>query len=139
MPNDSKSDYPQLYEGALRNIILLTLPWLSLQRQMLDLMARSVENAGHVRPMQNFALSELQALTMILDRSGTLRNLLDPELEKKLEETFNDAIPKLASASVQSLRAQEAMLASVFDALNELRKNSKSGGRPRGEDTSRAR
>ena len=139
MPKDSKSDYPQLHEGALRNIILLTLPWLSLQRQMLDLMAKGVENAGHVRPVQNFALSELQALMMILDRSGTMRNLVDPDLEKRLEEAFNDAIPKLASASVQSLRAQEAMLASVFDTLNELRKSSKAGDRARGEGTGRAK
>jgi hypothetical protein len=124
------SDYPQLFEGALRSCILLTLPWLSLQRQMLEIAIKGLENASHIKPLQNFTLSELQALTMILDGSRTVRDLVDPDFEKKLQDTFKEMFPKFASASVQSLQAQEAILACVSDALNELRKDNKSGSRP---------
>jgi len=129
MSKDSQSDHPQLYEDALRNFILLTLPWLSLQRHILEIMIKGMKGAGHVKPIENFALSELQALSMILDRSRTLRNLIDPDFEKRLQDTFKDVVPKFTSASIQSLETQEIIMARMFDALKELRKGDKTGGR----------
>ena len=133
MPKDSHSDHLQFYEGALRNFVLLTLPWLSLQRHMLEILIKGMKDAGAVKPVENFALSELQALAMILDRSRTLRNLIDPDFEKRLENAFREVVPKLTSASIQSLQAQDAVLACMFDALKELRKGEKSGGRSTGK------
>jgi hypothetical protein len=62
---------------------------------------------------------------MILDRSGSRRNLLDQDFEKKLEATYKEIFPKLTSASVQFIEAQETILATMFDTLNTLRKGEK--------------
>jgi len=125
MPDDSKPDQPQSHEDTLRNLILLTLPWLSFQREMLEIAKNNITDPSHVRSTENFALRQLQALMMILDRSGTRRNLLDQNFEKKLGDAYKDNLPKLTSASVQFIEAQEAILATVFDALNTLRKGDK--------------
>lgn len=133
MPKDSRSDHPQIYEDALRNCILLTLPWLSLQRQIIEVLIKGMKDAGHVKAIENFTLSELQALAMILDRSRTLRNLIGPDFEKRLDSTFKEVVPKFTSVSIQSLQAQESILACMFDALKELRKGDKASGRSRGK------
>jgi hypothetical protein len=135
MSKDSQSDHPQVYEDALRNFVLLTLPWLSLQRHILEILIKGMKNADHIKSIENFTLMELQALSMILDRSRTLRNLIDPDFEKRLQNTFNEVVAKSTSASVQSLEAQEAMLACIFDALKELRNAGKAGDRSGGKAT----
>src|SRR5262245_57101232 len=101
MPNDSKPDEPQINEDTLRNFILLTLPWLSFQGQILEIAKKSITDAGTIRPTENFTLSQLQALMMILDRSRALRNLVDGDCEKRLGDAFKELFPKVASASVQ--------------------------------------
>jgi hypothetical protein len=123
MSNDSTSDHPQICEGALRNFILLTMPWLSFQRQMLDIAKKGIKDASHVKPTENFALSELQALMMILDRSGTWRNLIDTDFEKRVENASKEVFPKVASASIQLIEAQETILKGAFEALDSLRKS----------------
>ena len=125
MPDDSKPDQPQSYDDALRDFILLALPWLSFQREMLEIAKNNITDPSHVKPTENFTLRQLQALMMILDRSGTQRNLLDQDFEKKLEVTYKEIFPKLTSASVQFIEAQEAILATMFDTLNTLRKGEK--------------
>jgi hypothetical protein len=125
MSNDSNSDHPQTCEGALRNLILLALPWLSFQRQMLDIAKRGIKDASHVKPTENFALSELQALMMILDRSRTWRNLIDADFEKRVEDASKEVFPKVASASIQLIEAQETILTGAFEALDRLRKSDK--------------
>jgi hypothetical protein len=124
MPDDSKPDQPS-HEDTLRNLILLTLPWLSFQREMLEIAKDKITDPSHFKSTENFALRQLQALMMILDRSGTRRNLLDQNFEKRLGDAYKENLPKLTSASVQFIEAQEAILASVFDALNTLRKGDK--------------
>jgi hypothetical protein len=42
-----------------------------------------------------------------------------------LGDAYKENLPKLTSASVQFIEAQEAILATVFDALNTLRKGDK--------------
>lgn len=125
MSDDSKPDQAQSYEDTLRSLILLTLPWLSFQRDMLEIAKNNITDPSHVRSTENFALRQLQALMMILDRSGTRRNLLDQNFEKRLGDAYKENLPKLTSASVQFIEAQEAILATVFDALNTLRKGDK--------------
>jgi hypothetical protein len=134
MPNDSKPDQPQIDEDTFRNLILLTLPWLSFQRDMLEIAKKYVTDAGNVKPTENFALRQFQALMMILDRSRTLRDSIDSDFEKKVEDAYKEILPKVSSASVQLIEAQEAMLSTVFDALNALRKADKANARSKDPD-----
>jgi hypothetical protein len=125
MSDDSKPDQPQIDEDTVRNLILLTLPWLSFQRDVLEIAKKSVTDPSHVKPTENFALRQFQALMMILDPSRTLRNRLDGDFEKKVEDAYKEIFPKVSSASVQLIEAQEAILTTMFDALNTLRKAEK--------------
>ena len=125
MPDDSKPEQAQSYEDTLRDVILLALPWLSFQREMLEVAKCNITDPSHVRSTENFTLRQLQALIMILDRSGTRRNLLDDDFKEKVEVAFKEILPKLTSARVQLIEAQEEILATMFDALNALRKGDK--------------
>lgn len=125
MPDDSKPDQSQSDEDNLRSFILLTLPWLSYQREMLEIAKSNITDPNRARSTENFMLRELQALMMILDRSGTRRNLLDEDFEKRLEVAFKEFSPKLTLARVQLIEAQEEILAAMFDTLNTLRKGDK--------------
>jgi len=120
MPNENNSDHPQICEGALRNFILLTLPWLCFQRQMLEIAKKGIKDASHTKPAEHFALHELHALMMILDRSGAWRNLI-PDFEKRVENASKEVFPKVASASLQLIEVQETILTGAVDALNKLR------------------
>jgi hypothetical protein len=125
MPDDSKPDQPQSSEDTVRSLILLTLPWLSFQREILEIAKKNIADPSHVRPAENFTLRQLQALMMILDRSGARRDLLDRDLGKKMEDAFKEIFPKVTSASVQLIEAQEAILSTLFDALKTLRTGDK--------------
>jgi|SRR5262245_14447130 len=120
MPDENNSDHPQICEGALRNFILLTLPWLCFQRQMLEIAKKGIKDASHTKPAEHFALHELHALMMILDRSGAWRNLI-PDFEKRVENASKEVFPKVASASLQLIEVQETILTGAVDALNKLR------------------
>jgi hypothetical protein len=133
MPNDKDNsrDHSQDGEGRfLRNFILLTLPWLSFQREMLAIMKRGIENASHVRPIENLTLRELQALMMIFDPSGKWRNLIDSDLQEGIKETYTKTFPKLVSGLVLSIEAQEEVLASISGLFDKLRKNNKPSDGP---------
>jgi hypothetical protein len=127
MPKDKDSgpDHAQNGGRVLRNFILLTLPWLSFQREMLAIMKKGIEDASHVRPIENLTSRELQALMMILDPSGKWRSLLDRDFEKKIEETYTKTFPKLVSGSTHFIEAQEMLLGSISDLLDNLRKDNK--------------
>jgi hypothetical protein len=126
MPNekDSGRDHAQNGESrVLRNFALLTLPWLSLQRDLLALMKRGIEDASNVRPIENLTSRELQALMMILDPSAKWRNLLDSDLQKKLKETYTKTFPNLVSGSILLIETQEEVLASISELIDKLRKD----------------
>jgi hypothetical protein len=129
MTDDSKPDRPQIDEESFRNLILLALPWLSFQRDVLEIAKKYVTDATQPKLAENFALRQFQALMMILDRSRTLRNSLDSDFEKKVEDAYKEIFPKVSSASVQLIEAQEAILGTLFDALNTLRKAAKDRSR----------
>jgi hypothetical protein len=134
MPNDKDSgrDNPQNGDSrVLRNFALLTLPWLSFQRDLLALMKRGIEDASNVRPIENLTSRQLQALTMILDPSGKWRGLLDRDLQDKIMETYAKIFPKLVSGSILLIETQEAMLASISEQFDNLRKD-KAGGNTSG-------
>ena len=130
MPNDrdSSRDAQNGENGILRDFILLTLPWLSFQREMLAIMKKGFEDTSQVRPIENLTSRELQALMMTLDPSGKWRSLLDRDLEKKIEEIYARTFPKLAAGSIHFIEAQETLLASLSDVLDKLRRDNKPNG-----------
>ena len=126
MPNDKDSGLYNALAGAnpLRNFILLALPWISFQRDMLAILKKSVEGASERRPFENLTLSEMQAMMMIVDPSGAGRGLLGSDVEKKLKETYEKILPNLASGSLNFIEAQDIILESVSDIL-KARKDQK--------------
>ena len=127
MPDDKDSGRDHNDESRIvRNIILLALPWLSFQRDVLALMKRGIEDASHIRPIENLAWRELQALMMILDPSGKWRTLFDRDLQNEIKETYTKHFPKLVSSSLRLIESQEEVLASLSEQLEKLRKNNKS-------------
>lgn len=128
MPADSKPDKPQIDEDAFSNIILLTLPWLCFQLQILEIAKQCIENAGN-GPTEKLAISELHALKMILDRSHRWRNLFGQDFEEKMESGYKKIFPKLASSSIKLIEAQEEILISIRDALDTRRRGGKLNNR----------
>jgi hypothetical protein len=129
MPNENSGrDRAQNGESrVLRNFALLTLPWLSLQRDLLALMKRGIEDASHVRPIENLTSRQLQAMMMILDPSVKWRNLLDRDLQEKIKEAYAKAFPKFVSGAILLIESQDAMLASISEQFDKLRKDKASG------------
>jgi hypothetical protein len=126
MPNDKDNGRDLTQNGesrVLRNFALLTLPWLSLQRDLLALMKRGIEDASNVRPIENLTSRELQALMMILDPSAKWRNLLDRDFQEKIKETYAKTFPKLVSGSILLIETQEAVLAAISELFDNLRKD----------------
>jgi hypothetical protein len=65
---------------------------------------------------------ELHALKMILDRSQRWRNLFGQDFEEKMEIGYKKIFPKVASASIKLIEAQEQILISIRDALDTRRR-----------------
>jgi hypothetical protein len=138
MPNDEKNHRDHPPNGGrrvLRNFILLTLPWLSFQRDTLAIMKKGIEDASHVRPIQNLMFREIQALMMIFDPSGRWRNFIDRDLQEQIKETHTKAFPKFLSSIVYSIEAQEAVLASISELFDKIRKENKTSGGTRTKST----
>jgi hypothetical protein len=128
MPDDkaSNSDNAQNFKDSIfRNLALLTLPWLSFQQDMLAIMKRGIEDTSHVKPVQKLTLLELHALMMILDPSRTWRSPFDANFEKKVEDTYKEAFPKLVSFSIDFIEAQEMILKQMSDAMVTLKNGNK--------------
>ena len=133
MPTDSKPAQHQIAEAALQNFILLTLPWLTFRLQTLEIAKRCIQNAGN-GPTESFARSELHALMMIVDRSRAWRNLFGQDFENRVENVYKNFLPKLVSASVQLIEAQEKTLTGISDALKTLRKDGKANSTSNARD-----
>ena len=128
MPNDkeSSSDHAQsVKDSMLRSFSLLALPWVSFQREMLAIMKKGIEDTSHARPVQKLTLLELHALMMVMDPSRTWRGPFDADLEKKVEETYKETVPKLVSGSIQFIEVQDILLKRMSDALNTLKDGNK--------------
>jgi hypothetical protein len=106
----------------LRNLVLLALPLLSFHRDVLGIMKKGIEDASHVRPIENLTSRELQALMMIVDPSGKWRNLLGNDVPEQIKQAHKKLFPKLVSGSMLLIEAQDAILASISERLNELRR-----------------
>jgi hypothetical protein len=125
MSKDKDSDpEKQADDQIFKNCILLALPWLALQRDMLAIGKRGIQDYSHVRPLQNFALREMQALTMALDPSRKWRDSY-AGLDSKLEEMTTEGISKFMSSLSAMLESQETIVNSAIEALNTVRTGKK--------------
>ena len=110
-------------DNLLRGVGLMALPVLAFQRNMLTVVRKGIEQADLLRPVRTLAEHELHALFMILDPKGQWRNSVGVEIEKKLKDTFDSAVPKVISGSVNLIDAQQAILTSLIEALDTARKD----------------
>jgi hypothetical protein len=128
MANDKNSDFDDvqnLKDSIFRNVALLALPWLSFQQDMLAIMKKGIEDTSHIKPVQKLTLLELQALMMILDPSRTWRSPFDANFEKRVEDTYKEAFPKMVSGSIDFIEAQEMILRRMSDAFVTLKNGNK--------------
>jgi hypothetical protein len=110
-------------DGLLRSVGLMALPVLAFQRNMLGLVKQGIEEAGLLKPVRTLAEHELHALFMIIDPKAQWRNSLGVEIEQKLKDALDSAVPKVISGSVSLIDAQQALLTSLIEALDKARKN----------------
>lgn len=127
MPNEKKNtdDVQNFKDTIFRNFSLLSLPWLSFQRDMLAILKKGIEDTSHVKPVQKLTLLELHALMMILDPSRTWRSPFDADFEKRVEDAYQETFPKLLSGSIHLIEAQETILQRISDALITLKDGNK--------------
>ena len=126
MPNDNNA-HPgpaQNSEGGLlRNLILLALPLLSFQRDILPTIRRSFETHKdeHIRAIGNLLSFELHALLMILDPARKLRGRLDDNLETQLKAELTQILEKLADGLVTVVQIQEQILPHLIETLKGIK------------------
>ena len=124
MPKEKNGSQDRADESRmLKNLALLALPWLSFQRDLLALMKKGIEDASHIRPIENLTSRQLQALAMIVDPSGKFRNLIDHDLQENIKDAYAQAFPKFVSNSVRLIETQEAVLSSISEQFDKLRKD----------------
>lgn len=99
------------------------LPWLAAQRDMLAACKTYLKDENCTLPMQNFALREFYALMMVFDPSRKWRDACS-DIESSVAGICKDSLPKLVSGSVALIEAQEAVVASMIDALTHLKNGS---------------
>ena len=107
--------------SVLRNVALVVLPLVSLQRSILDLVKTGIEKAVLLRPVQNMLLSEIQALMIILDPDRKLRGQLDVEYETRTKELLDEITDKVTSGSLRLVQAQQAAADRLIDLLKTLK------------------
>ena len=107
--------------SVLRNVALVALPLVSLQRSILDVVKTGIEKAVLLRPVQNMLLSEIQALMIILDPDRKLRGQLDVEYETRTKELLDEITDKVTSGSLRLVQAQQAAADRLIDLLKTLK------------------
>lgn len=114
-------------DDLLRGVGLLVLPILAFQRNMLKVVKKGIEEADLVKPVRTLAEHELHALFMILDPKAKWRNSLGAEIEEKMKDALDHAVPKVVSGSVDLIDAQHEILTRLIDALDKARKSDAKG------------
>ena len=107
--------------SVLRNVALVGLPLVSLQKSVLDLVKTGIEKAVLLRPVQNMLLSEIQALMIILDPDRKLRGQLDVDFETRTKELLDELTDKVTSASLHLVEAQQSVADRLIDLLKTLK------------------
>jgi hypothetical protein len=120
---DTRSGPAQNGEGGLlRNLILLALPLLSFQRDILATIRTSLQTHKdeHIRALGNFLSFELLALMMTLDPARKLRGRSHDNLEKEKAELAK-ILDKLADGVITVVQIQEQILPHVIDILQGIK------------------
>jgi hypothetical protein len=118
-----KSTGHDVKDDLLQDVGLLALPVLAFQRNMLKLVKKGVEEAGLLHPMRTLLEHEVHALFMILDPKAKWRNSLGVEIEDKMKEALDRAVPKVISGSINLIDAQYEILTKLIDTLETARKS----------------
>jgi hypothetical protein len=93
MPNDRKPDQSQIYGSAVSSLMSLALPWLSLRLQTLEIAKNSIAQ------------------------------LADSDVKKMLEVTHEELIPRVTSASLQLIEAQQLILTGIYGVWSAAARN----------------
>lgn len=112
--------------GLLRDMGLLALPVVAFHRNMLGVLRTGIQEAGLLKPVQTLVESELHTLMMVLDPSGEWRNSRGADIEKKLKDTLDAAVPKAVAGAVSLIDAQYALLTALLTALDPATSNTPS-------------
>jgi len=131
---DTRSGPAQNSEGGLlRHLILLALPLLSFQRDILATIRTSLQTHkdDHIRAVRNLLSFELLALMMILDPARKLRGRLDDNLESQLKAELTEILGKLADGVVTVVQIQEKIIPHLIDTLKEIKNEKHSDARKR--------
>ena len=121
--------------GILQKIILLTIPVLNLQLNVLGAIKKNIEghkadgpgtddsgNEGSIiEHLHRFAAVELHALAMMADPLGKLRSRIDLEHLEKLQAEIKVISNKVASGSVNLIEAQETVIRNVIDVMKKIK------------------
>jgi hypothetical protein len=109
--------------GLLRNLILLALPLLSFQRDILHTIKTSLEThkEEHIRAIANLLAFELHALMMILDPARKLRGRVDDGLERELKHELTEILKKLTHGVIDVVDIQEKIIPHLIDILKEIK------------------
>jgi hypothetical protein len=126
MPTDKDSHRGPAPNGEgslLRNLILLTLPLLSFQRDILPTIRTSLQTYKdeHIRAMGNFLSFELHALMMTLDPAQKLRGRLDENLESELKTRLTQLLEKAAGGLITVVEIHEKILPPLIETLKEIK------------------
>ena len=120
--------------GLLRAVILLALPWLSLQRDILNLIKANLDKprqqakdeapAGRdsiLDVIHKLTARELQALLMILDPSHAWRRGLGEDLQKSLDVDLAEISRTFAAGASQIIDAQSKTLDRIVALLGKIK------------------
>jgi hypothetical protein len=130
MPNDKDTPRgpapgpaPNSEGGLLMNLILLTLPLLSFQRDILPTIRTSLETHKdeHIRAIGNFLSFELHALMMTLDPARKLRGRFADDLEKELTTKLTQILEKGAGGLLTVVEIQEKILPPLIETLKNVK------------------
>jgi hypothetical protein len=109
--------------GIVKGLILLALPLLSFQRDVLQTVRTSLEanKDKHVKAVSKLLSLELHALMMLLDPTRKLRARFDEKLEKELNEELTKILEQLSNGLVTIVDVQEKILPHLIDVLKEAK------------------
>ena len=119
--------------GMLRAAILLTLPFLSFQRDVLHMLKTGLERrpkgeagstpANHslVDLVHKLSARELQALMMVLDPSHAWRRGLGEDFQRKLADDISEISQQFAAGAANIIEAQAKTLDRVVELLRKIK------------------
>jgi hypothetical protein len=119
--------------GILRAVILLTLPFLSFQRDLLHILKTNLDrrpqdedgdtpaNNGLGDLIHKLTARELQALMMVLDPSQAWRRGLGEDFQSKLADDIAEISQQVAAGAVNVIEAQSKTLDRLVELLRKIK------------------